>query len=171
VQRSGTSPGRRDGTYPVEMSIELREVTDAVREDLRSVRLAPGQDRFVSTVDYSLAEAARYPQGNPWYRAVYADDTVVGFVMISWDVEPDPPEIHGPWFLWKLIIDRDHQHHGFGRDVTLLIADIVRGEGGTELLTSFVDEPGGPKDFYLGLGFVPTGDVDDQGEIVISLPL
>lgn len=153
------------------MSIELRELSDEVRDDLRSVRLGPGQRRFVSTVEESLAEAAEYPQANPWFRAVYADGVAVGFVMISWDCLPDPPSIHGPWFLWKLIIDEHHQRHGLGREVVLTIADLVRREGGDGLLTSYVDEPGGPKDFYLGLGFVPTGEVDDMGEIIIRLPL
>ena len=153
------------------MSIEMREVTDEVLADLRSVRLGKGQDRFVTTVESSLAEAAEYPQGNPWFRGVYADGVAVGFVMISWDVVPDPPLIHGPWFLWKLIIDEGHQGRGLGREVVLAIVDVVREQGGHALMTSFVDEPGGPKDFYLGLGFVPTGEVDEDGEILLSLAL
>ena len=153
------------------MSIELRELTDGVRDDLRSVRLGPGQRRFVSTVEESLQEAADNPQGKPWFRGVYADGDAVGFVMISWDCEPDPPETHGPWFLWKLIIDEHHQRRGLGREVVLTIADLVRSQGGDALLTSYVDEPGGPRDFYLGLGFTPTGELDDQGEIIIRLPL
>jgi GNAT superfamily N-acetyltransferase len=153
------------------MGVELREVTDSVREDLRRVRLDPGQDRFVSTVDESLVEAAECPHANPWFRGVYAGGEVVGFVMVSWDCAPDPPEIIGPWFLWKLIIDRDHQRHGYGRDVLLQVVDLVRAQGATELLTSYTDEPGGPRDFYLGLGFVPTGAIDDVGEIIVSLAL
>ena len=45
------------------------------------------------------------------------------------------------------------------------------GEGATELLTSYVDEEGGPADFYAGLGFVDTGDRDSDGEIIVALPL
>jgi GNAT superfamily N-acetyltransferase len=153
------------------MSIELREVTEEVREALGSVRLGPGQDRFVSDVDASLAEAEEYPQANPWYRAVYSDGEPVGFVMISWDVEPDPPLIHGPWFLWKLLIDERRQGQGLGREVVLTIVDLVRRQGGDALLTSYVDEPGGPGWFYRRLGFEPTGDVDDHGEILMRLQL
>lgn len=154
------------------MTIELRELTPEVREDLRSVRLGQGQNQFVTSVDDSLEEAEEFPQGKPWYRAVYDDHGVaVGFVMLSWDCVPDPPQIHGPWFLWKLIIDEHHQHRGLGREVVLAMADIVREQGGEALLTSYVDEPGGPKDFYLGLGFVPTGEVDDDGEPIVSLAL
>ena len=152
------------------MAIELREVTDEVREELRSVRVGEGQERFVSSVEESLAEAELYPQANPWFRAVYADGIAVGFVMISWDVEPDPPELWGPWFLWKLLIDERQQGRGLGREVGGAIVDIVRREGGDELITSYGEGPGGPGGFYRGLGFVPTGDVDHD-EIVARLPI
>jgi diamine N-acetyltransferase len=153
------------------VTIQLRELTDEVRADLASVRLGQGQDRFVSTVDGSLAEAAEYPDANPWFRAVYVDDEAVGFVMLSWDLRPVPAGYNGPWFLWKLIIDRNHQRRGLGREVIATVADLVRSEGGTELLTSYVDEPGGPKNFYLGLGFIPTGELDEDGEVLLALPL
>ena len=47
----------------------------------------------------ALAEAAEYPHARPWYRAVYAGVEPIGFVMVSWRVEPQPPDIIGPWFL------------------------------------------------------------------------
>ena len=78
------------------MTIELRELTPEVREDLRSVRLGEGQDRFVSTIADSLAEAEEFPQANPWFRGVYAEGQAVGFVMISWDCPHDPPNISVP---------------------------------------------------------------------------
>jgi diamine N-acetyltransferase len=152
------------------MSIELREVTDEVREELRSIRLGEGQDTFVSNVEQSLAEAELYPQANPWYRGVYADGVAVGFVMICWDVEPDPPELWGPWFLWKLLIDERQQGRGLGREVVEAIVDIVRREGGDSLITSYGEGPGGPAEFYRRLGFVPTGDIDHD-EIVARLPI
>jgi GNAT superfamily N-acetyltransferase len=152
------------------MSIELREVTDEVREELlREVVVSEEHQRFVSTVEGSLAEAAEYPEANPWYRGVYDDGEPVGFVMIAWDVEPQPGLI-GPWFLWKLAIDRDHQRRGYGRAVIDAIIEIVRAHGGTELITSYTDEPGGPKDFYAKVGFVPTGQ-DHEGEVLVAKSL
>ncbi len=58
-----------------------------------------------ASVAESLEDAEACPHANPWYRAVYVDDEHVGFVMLSWDCVPRPPEIIGPWFLWKLLID------------------------------------------------------------------
>jgi diamine N-acetyltransferase len=53
---------------------------------------------------------------------IVADGTPVGFVMASWDAEPDPPEIIGPWFLWKLLIDERYQGRGYGAEVIMRLA-------------------------------------------------
>ena len=153
------------------MAIELREVTDEVREELRSVRVGEGQERFVSSVEESLAEAELYPQAKPWFRAVYADGVAVGFVMISWDVEPDPPELWGPWFLWKLLIDERHQGQGYGKATLDLIVEYFRGRPGVEAMTtSAVPGEGSPVTFYERYGFVRTGEIHD-GEIVLRLTI
>ena len=153
------------------MTVELVEISEDDVERVVALRLAPGQERFVSTVADSLAEAEANPQGNPWSRAVHVDGQPVGFVMLSWDVEPQPPELHGPWFLWKLLIDHRHQGRGYGREVVRQVADLVRAHGGTELLTSHVPGEGGPAGFDERLGFVPRGDLDADGEVVLRLDL
>jgi diamine N-acetyltransferase len=129
------------------------------------------QERFVGTVSGALADAKEIPEAKPWYRAVYAGDELVGFVMLSWDVPPEPPRIIGPWFLWKLLIDERHQGRGFGRDTVALVADIVRANGATELLTSCVPGPDGPEAFYLRVGFISTGESDENGETILALDL
>jgi diamine N-acetyltransferase len=91
--------------------------------------------------------------------------------MLSWNVVPQPPRIIGPWFLWKLLIDERHQGRGYGRDAVQLVADIVRSNGAAELLTSCVPGDDGPEAFYLSLGFVPTGDLDADGEVILALKL
>ena len=153
------------------VGVTLEEVGDGNRAAVLALRVAPGQEQFVSSVRESLAEAAEYPQARPWYRAVVADGTPVGFVMVSWDAEPQPPEIIGPWFLWKLLIDERYQGRGYGAEVVRQVAGLVRAEGAADLLTSYVPLPGGPGGFYERLGFVPTGDVDENGEVIMSLTL
>ncbi len=149
------------------MTITLREINEGNEQSVLALRSTPDQERFVSTVIDSLAEAAEYPQANPWFRAVYADGRPVGFVMLSWNVEPQPPEIIGPWFLWKLLIDHRHQGKGYGQEVVRQVVELVSGEGATELLTSHVPGEGGPAGFYTRLGFVPTGELDPAGEIIL----
>jgi diamine N-acetyltransferase len=126
------------------MSISLRKIDDTNRAPVLALCVAPQQKQFVGTVGAAIKDAEAYPQANPWYRAIYAADTPVGFVMISWNVIPQPPSIIGPWFLWKLLIDSRHQRTGYGRATVNLIAKIVRAEGGTELLTSYVEGEGEP---------------------------
>ena len=153
------------------MSVSLVEIADWNREAVLALRVAPEQERFVGSVRGALAEAAEYPNANPWYRAVYAGKEPVGFVMVSWNVPPRPPEIIGPWFLWKLLINQQYQGRGYGAQVVRQVADLVWAEGGAELLTSYVPQPGGPAGFYHRLGFVPTGELDSNGEVIVRLAL
>jgi GNAT superfamily N-acetyltransferase len=153
------------------VTITLREITEDNSEAVLALRCTPEQERFVSSVADSLDEAADHPEGKPWFRAVYADQRPVGFVMLSWDVEPQPPDINGPWFLWKLLIDHRHQGKGYGREVVRQVEELVRSQAGTELLTSHVPGEGGPAGFYARLGFVPTGELDPEGEIILRLTL
>jgi diamine N-acetyltransferase len=150
------------------VSVTLREIPAGT---VPAVSVPPEQERFVGSVREALRDAAAYPQANPWFRTVHAGDALVGFVMVSWNVTPQPPDIIGPWFLWKIMIDRRHQGHGYGAEVVRQVADLVRTHGATELLTSYVDEDGGPAGFYARLGFVPTGQRDGNGEIIVALPL
>jgi len=156
------------------VAVTLEEITDENRAAVLALRVAPAQEQFVSSVRDSLAEAAEYQHAKPWYRAVFARGEPaepVGFVMVSWNCEPQPPEIIGPWFLWKLLIDERHQGRGYGAAVVWQIAELVRAEGATELLTSFVPGDSGPAGFYQRLGFVPTGELDDSGEVIVRLGL
>ena len=111
------------------MAVTLREIAEDNAESVLALRTTTDQERFVSTVADSLAEAAEYPHAKPWYRAVYDDDRPVGFVMLSWDVEPQPPEIHGPWFLWKLLIDQRYQREGYGQEVVRQVVAAGAGPG------------------------------------------
>lgn len=55
--------------------------------------------------DYGSSIAEGFCVTNAWFRAIYADDTLVGFVMVhvgsSWD---DGTECPGA-FLWRLNVD------------------------------------------------------------------
>ncbi len=153
------------------MVVTLREITDDNRDIVLALSVAPRQERFVGSVRDALDLAAEYPQANPWYRAVYADDEPVGFVMVSWNVPPQPPHIIGPWFLWKLIIDERFQGRGYGAEAVRQVVRLIRTAGAAELLTSYVPDDGGPAGFYERLGFVPTGEFDDGGEPIVRLEL
>ena len=73
--------------------------------------------------------------------------------------------------MWKLLIDERYQGRGYGAAVVRQIAELMRAEGTTELLTSYVLENDGPAGSYQPLGFVPTGELDEDGEIIARLGL
>jgi GNAT superfamily N-acetyltransferase len=152
-------------------TVTLREVTDENRRAVLALRVAPAQERFVGTVAGALEDAREIPEGKPWYRAIFVNGQPVGFLMLSWNVTPEPPRIIGPWFLWKLLIDERHQHRGYGREAVGRVAEIVRAKGAGELLTSCIPGDEGPELFYRRLGFAPTGDLDENGEIILTLKL
>jgi diamine N-acetyltransferase len=152
-------------------NIVFREIDEQTREAVLAVTLAPEQEPYVGTVAEALEEAREVPEGKPWYRAVFDGELAVGFVMLSWNVPPNPPEIIGPWYVWKVIVDSRYQGRGYGRAITQKVAEIVRAEGATTLLTSYALGPDNPGPFYQHIGFRPTGDVNIDGEIIVALKL
>ncbi|MFI6095249.1 GNAT family N-acetyltransferase [Lentzea sp. NPDC051213] len=149
--------------------IRLVEVTDENRDAVLAVRVRPDQQRFVASVEKSFLDAEREPEGKPWYRAVYAGDEPVGFVMLSWNLVPGPGLL-GPFYLWRLLIGARHQGRGYGTAILDEVVALIRADGAEELFTSYVPGEGCPEPFYLGYGFLPTGDIED-GEIVLKLDL
>jgi GNAT superfamily N-acetyltransferase len=101
----------------------------------------------------------------PRLWGVEADGEPAGFVMIA-AVTPVHPEP----FLWRLLVDRRHQRRGIGRLALDRLCTLLRDEGCETLLTSWVEGPGGPKEFYRRQGFVETGTVLD-GEVEARLRL
>ena len=152
-----TPRGVRDGAI-----VELRPVDAATVREICALQVAPDQRGFVAPNAVSLAEASFAP--NAWPRAIYADDVPVGFAMLS--IEEGEPV-----YLWRLMIAGGFQGRGYGRRAIELLVDHARSLSGTsELVTSWVPGDGGPEAFYLGLGFEPTGEIDD-GEVVARLRL
>lgn len=143
--------------------VTLREITrETVRQILR-LKVKPEQEEFVAPNAVSLSEALF--EDKAWYRAIYAGETPVGFVML-FDDETQPK-----YYLWRYMIDARYQGMGFGRKALLQVIEYVRSRpDATELLLSYVPAEGGPEHFYAGLGFVNTGEVHD-GENVMRLDL
>src|SRR5215217_9023553 len=148
--------------------VSLCAVTDENRAAVEALRVAPGQEQFVSSVAESLLEAAAEPDGRPLYWAIYADEAPVGFVMIADEVD-DPAYI--PHYLWKLLIDERYQRQGFGTATLDLIVEYFRGRPGVELLnTSAGQGEGSPITFYERYGFERTGEIRFD-EVFLQLKL
>jgi SAM-dependent methyltransferase len=143
--------------------VTLREVDQRNVLDVSTLKVAPTQETHVAPNGVTIAESAYEP--NAWLRAIYADDEPVGLLGLVADTET--PE----YWLARLMIAGAHQGRGYGRDAMALLVEHVRGlPGARELQTSCVPDDDGPLEFYRGLGFEQTGDVND-GELVLRLSL
>jgi diamine N-acetyltransferase len=141
----------------------LREVTADTVRTICNLSVHPEQRGFVAPNAVSIAQAHFHDFA--WFRAIYAGDEPVGFLMLS--DRPELPE----YFLWRLMIDARYQKMGFARRALELLCEYVRTRpGAKELLTSVVQEDGGPQGFYEAFGFRLTGEYED-GEAMMRLPL
>ena len=143
--------------------ITLREVTEETVWPIMKLQVAEDQRRYVAPNANSIAEA--YFSKEAWFRAIYAGDDPVGFLMLYADEKK--PE----YFLWRLMIAADHQGKGYGYKAMELLIDHVRTlPKAKELFTSYVPGEGDPSRFYYKLGFIETGEVEDN-ENVLRLDL
>ncbi len=144
-------------------TITLKEITEKNLWPIMKLNVKESQKKFVAPNANSIAEA--YFSKEALFRAIYADDEPVGFVMLHAD-EKEPE-----YFLWRLMVDKNHQGMGYGFQAMKLVTDHVKTlPGAVELLTSYVPGDGDPSPFYYKIGFEETGEVED-GEKVLKLRL
>lgn len=150
--------------------VSLREVTaETVRTICKlSDTLSDAQKHMVAPNAVSIAEA--HFSEHAWFRAIYADDVPVGFVMLYIGPSDDDPsrDVH---FLWRYMIAGPHQGKGYGRRALQMVIDDLKAQGVKEFLTSCGEGEASPEGFYHSLGFERDGNVygDEVGlRLVIS---
>jgi diamine N-acetyltransferase len=136
-----------------EIEVTLREITAETLRPILALEVAPTQRNFVAPNAVSIAEA--HFHDHAWFRAIYAGDTPVGFVMFSLD------PAHDAAYLWRYMIGAEHQGRGFGRRaLELTIAQLQTTTDATHVLTSYVPGDGSAGGFYRALGFEETGELE-----------
>jgi diamine N-acetyltransferase len=143
--------------------VTLREINADTVRTICDLSVREDQRKFVAPNAVSIAQA--YFSEHAWFRAIYAGETPVGFLML--EDQPEKPE----YYLWRFMIDARYQGMGFGREaLSLLIAHLKTRPRATELLTSVHQAEGGPQGFYEAMGFELTGEWE-EGEALMRLRL
>ncbi|MBI4933503.1 MAG: GNAT family N-acetyltransferase [Actinobacteria bacterium] len=132
---------------------QLTTITADNIDNAVGITLRPGQEQFVAPVVQSLAEAYVHPAA--WPRLVTDGDDVVGFVMGSFD--PDNEIDFFRCGIWRLNISGEHQGRGYGRFAVQGVIDEARRRGEQRVTVLWIPREDGPEDYYLNLGFTPTG--------------
>ncbi len=144
--------------------IELKAITEDNFIDAFHLRLAPGQEKYVSHPIRSLAQAYVYrDQCQPF--GIYAEGKMVGYVMVIYDY--DVPE----YDIWHMMIDEAEQGHGYGGEALDRVIEYIRtkpfGDSNRVALTCNKENPIARK-LYESKGFSPTGN-EDEDEIELAM--
>ena len=147
--------------------IHLEKITEKNFIDAFGLKLAAGQERFVSHPIRSLAQAYVYrEQCQPF--GIYDEEVMVGYVMVIYDY--DIPE----YDLWHMMIDVSKQGRGYGRAALDQVLAYIRTKpfGASDRVTLTCNrENSRALRLYKSRGFVPTGAEDEEGiELSLTLP-
>ena len=144
--------------------ISLKAINEDNFIEAFNLKLARGQEEYVSHPVRSLAQAYVYRnQCQPF--GIYADEKMVGYVMVIYDY--DVPE----YDIWHMMIDESLQGKGYGRAALNQIIEYIKekpfGDSGRIALTcnknNYV-----AKALYESIGFSSTG-VEDEDEIELVM--
>ena len=138
--------------------IQLCEITKDNLEEVMALEGFEHQKSFVSSTAASLAQAYVYRE-TAFPFAVYADNTLVGFIMLGYY------EARKQYTLWKFLMDKEYQNRGYGKEALKQGIRYLRNTfDAKEIYTGVSVGNEQAKHVYQSLGFVETGLVEDGME-------
>ena len=147
--------------------IQFKEITNANIWKVCTLEPFEAQKDFVAENIQSLAEAyaTRNEGSNALPVAVYDDDDLVGFVMIGKGTvgnENESELIRENYSLWRLMIDKNYQGRGLGKQTIDAVMALIRtfpfGEA-KKVWLSYEPENTRARDIYRKYGFVENRDM------------
>lgn len=133
----------------IEKTITLREINAENWRECIGLRVREEQARFVATNENALALAYAHSEMRP--KGIYANETMVGFLMYAKD--PDD----GLYYINRLMIDARHQGNGYGRRALILLADHLASMGAETLDILHKPDNHFAVRIYREIGFEPSG--------------
>jgi len=162
--------------------IKLGKIDHDNWRDVVKLKVAPGQENFVASNMYSLAEGYVDSIENdlpPMTFAIYNNDELVGFAMMEHEEMEEGEYIYDTfgdkaiYNFFRFMIDAKHQGKGYGREAMIKIIDFLKSfpQGPVDsICLSYEPENSVAQKLYASLGFVETGYIDD-GEMLARLGL
>jgi diamine N-acetyltransferase len=141
------------------MEVTLRQITADNWQECLNLRVHDSQRAFVPSNGYALARAYVFPECVP--LAIYAGDTMVGFLLYEFD-EDD----HIPWIL-HFMIDQAHQGQGYGRNAFQeLILRVEAQSERSEIRVSIDPDNAVGERVYRRMGFEYTGELREGARVM-----
>ena len=170
---------KTDKKFRVMKMLRLERVNGKNVWAILKLNVAASQKSFVASNAISIIEAYTAITGNGYAFpfGVYDDDILVGFLMVGYDTDDnwdDAPRIaKGNYNLWRLMIDQNYQHKGYGKGAVKLALDFIKTFpcGKAECCwLSYEPENAIAQRLYGSFGFAETGDIDGK-ELIAVLKL
>lgn len=136
-----------------EAKITFRKITGKTVRTICGLSVSEEQKKFVAPNALSIAQA--YFAKSAWFRAIYAGETPVGFVMLA-----EVPR-RGRHYLWRFMIDAKYQGNGYGRRALELVIKLLRRDPKARALyLSVMRAKGSAEPLYRSFGFEFTGKTE-----------
>lgn len=147
--------------------------------DILKLEVTEPQEEFVASNRISLAEAysVRDSETKAFPFGIYDDDRPVGFLMIGFneaatygDGEEPPKALDRNYSLWRLMIDKEYQRKGFGREAVRQALDFIRTWpcGKAEYCAlSYEPENTVAAKLYRSFGFKENGETDGDETVAV----
>ena len=146
--------------------ITLKPITEENFLDAFNLKLAPGQEQYVSHPIRSLAQAYVYRnQCQPF--GIYAEDKIVGYVMVIYDYDLTEYDI------WHMMVDESSQGKGYGRLALERVLEYIQTKpfgSSSRVALTCNRENVHALNLYRDKGFAETGAADED-EIELALIL
>ena len=159
--------------------LRLKKINRENVWNILKLEVSDDQKSFVAANGISIIEAYTAITGNGYAFpfAIYEDDIPVGFLMIGYDADDywyDAPKIaKGNYNLWRLMIDKNYQGKGLGKEAVRLALDFINTSPcgtGEYCWLSYEAENDIARQLYSSFGFVETGEKDGE-ELIAVLKL
>ena len=153
------------------MSIELRPVTQENWQSLIKLKVRDGQQDFVASNLYSIAESHfGFDEEGHWELFPYGlflNDEPVGFTMTG--LNTNHSRFQG--LVLRLMVDEKYQGEGHGRQAMKVITEMfLANENVKTVCISYAPENEVARKLYASFGFVETGEMLES-EVMAVLQL
>lgn len=149
--------------------LTLREIT--FDNFIECIQLQPKdeQKQFIASNVYSLAEAyVALASGEcvPMPYAIYDDETMVGFLLLSYEpADGDDEDDETVYKIWRLMIDKRYQGRGYGKKAMEKALELIKTfphDKAELVVLSYSPDNHVAKRLYASLGFEETGEMNDD---------
>ena len=153
------------------MSLEFRPVTQENWQSLIKLKVRNGQQDFVSSNVYSIAESQfGFDEEGHWDLfpyGIYKNGEPVGFAMTGLNI--NHPRFQG--LILRLMVDERYQGRGYGRQAMKVMTEMfLANERVRAVCISYAPENDTARKLYLSFGFVETGEMLES-EVLAVLQL